>query len=343
MKNYVSAVALSLALATGGAAAQTFTLQNVFSLNVPSIGSSPQHWAELVDLMTDGEVKIKVHGAGDFVPSFEVFGAVSSGALDMGFDWPGYWSQQIPVTNIIGSLPFGPDPDTVMAWMYYGGGQEIIQRAYDPFNVQFLPCHVVVQEAGGWYNKEIKTIKDFDGLNMRIAGLGSQTLARLGANTQLIPPGEVYLSLETGRIDAAEFSAPSLDVGMGFQRVAKYYYFPGWHQGAVWDSILINGDVWKKLGERKQRILQEACRANVTYQLADQMNTQAAAIATIREAGVEIRRYPDEVLKGLRETANAVLDEQASKDELFAEALQSLRKYMASVGEWSTLQAMPRD
>lgn len=342
MKIIPAAVA-ALVIATSGAQAQNYTLQNVFGLNVPSIGQSPAHWAELVDLMSNGEIKIDVHGAGDFVPAFEVFGAVSSGALDMGFDWPGYWAQQIPVTNIIGSMPFGPDPDTIMAWMYYGGGQEIIQRAYDPFNVHFLPCHVVVQEAGGWFNKEIRTVEDFNGLNMRIAGLGSQTLARLGANTQMIPPGEVYLSLETGRVDAAEFSAPSLDVGMGFQRVAKYYYFPGWHQGAVWDSILINGDVWEGLGERKQRILEEACRANVTYQLADQMNTQAAAISEIRAAGTEIRRYPDEVLHALRKAANEVLDEQAASDPLFAEALASLRAYMETVGEWSTLQAPPRD
>lgn len=342
MKSYSAAVA-ALLLSTGLASAQNFTLQNVFGLNVPSIGPSPQHWAELVDLMSNGEIKIEVHGAGDFVPGPEVFGAVSSGALDMGFDWPGYWAQQIPVTNIIGSLPFGPDPDTVMAWMYHGGGQEIIQRAYDPFNVKFLPCHVVVQESGGWFNKEINTVDDFKGLNMRIAGLGSQTLAKLGANTQAIPPGEVYLSLETGRVDAAEFSAPSLDVGMGFQRVAKYYYFPGWHQGSVWDSIIINGDVWNGLDERKQRILEEACRANVTYQLADQLNTQAAAIAEIRAAGVEVKRYPDEVLHGLQAAANEVLDEQAAADPLFAEALASLRAYMETVGEWSALQAGPRD
>lgn len=340
MKNLAAAIG-ALALSTGVATAESYTLQNVFGLNVPSIGPSPVHWAELVDLMTDGEVKISVHGPGDFVPGNEVFGAVSSGALDMGFDWPGYWAGQIPVTNIVGSMPFGPDPDTVMAWMYKGGGLEIIQRAYDEFNVHFLPCQVVVQESGGWFNKEINSVEDFKGLNMRIAGLGGLALARLGANTQVVPAGEVYLALETGRIDAAEFSAPSLDVGMGFQNVAKYYYFPGWHQGAVWDSVIVNGDVWNGLGERKQRIFEEACRANVAYQLVDQLDAQAGAIAQIRAAGVEIKRYPDQVLHDLRAAAAEVLNEQAAADPYFAEALASLNAYIATVGEWSKLQALP--
>lgn len=339
----ITTAAAALLLSTSIVSAENYTLQNVFGLNVPSIGQSPVHWAELVSLMTDGEIQIEVHGAGDFVPAYEVFGAVSSGALDMGFDWAGYWAQQIPVASIYGSVPFGADPDTAMGWMYLGGGLEIIQRAYAPFNVHYIPCQIVVQEAGGWYNREINTIEDFNGLNMRIAGLGSLTLASLGANTQNIPAGEVYLSLETGRIDAAEFSAPSLDVGLGFQRVSRYYYFPGWHQGAAWDSILVNGDVWNAMSERHQRILEEACRANVTYQLADQVNAQAGALAEIRAAGVEVRRFPDQVLRDLRVAADAVLDEQAANDPLFAEALTSLRSYMATVGEWTALQAFPRD
>lgn len=338
-----SVAVAALLFSTSLASAETYTLQSTFGLTVPSIGYSPVHFGELVSQMTGGDMQIEVHGAGDFVPGFEVFGAVSSGALDMGFDWSGYWAQQIPVASIVGSMPFGPDPDVALGWMFYGGGMEIIQRAYDPFNVHFIPCHLVIGEAGGWFNREINSVADFQGLNMRIAGLGGLTLASLGANTQTVPAGEIYLSLETGRIDAAEFSAPSLDVGMGFQRVSQYYYFPGWHQPSSWDSIIVNGDVWNAMGEDNQNILVEACRANITYNLADQMNAQAAAIATIREAGTEIRRFPDVVLADLRVAADTVLDEQAANDPLFAEALQSLRAYMASVGEWSALQTLPRN
>jgi TRAP-type mannitol/chloroaromatic compound transport system substrate-binding protein len=113
--------------------------------------------------MSNGEIRINVHGAGDFVPPFEVFGAVSSGALPMGFDWIGYWAGQIPVANLVGSMPFGPTPEVAMGWMFEGGGLEIIQKAYDPHNVKVLPCHLVVPEAGGWFNREINSSPTFRG------------------------------------------------------------------------------------------------------------------------------------------------------------------------------------
>jgi len=345
MKHVLSAAVLAAVMTTGAsvgvAQAQSFDLQSVFGLNVPSIGPSPQLWADRVSKMTGGDVTIKVHGAGEFVPPFEVFGAVSSGALQMGFDWIGYWAQQIPVANLVGSMPFGPSPDIALAWMFEGGGLEIIQKAYDPLNVKVLPCHLVGAEAGGWFNKEINSVDDLKGLNMRIAGLGGLTMAKLGANTQMVPAGEIFLSLETGRIDAAEFSAPQLDVGFGFQRVTKYYYFPGWHQPSSWDSIIINMDVWNGFDAATQEIMKEACYANIAYNLHDQVDAQAEAIATIREAGVEIKRFPDEVLLALRAASEEVLEEQSQKDPIFAEALTSLRAYMDSVGEWSTLQALP--
>lgn len=343
MKRIVAAAVLAASVAVSTQAmAQTFDLQSVFGLNVPSIGPSPVNWADKVRLMTAGEIDIKVHGAGDFVPPFEVFGAVSSGAIPMGFDWIGYWAGTIPVANLIGSMPFGPTPEIALGWMFEGGGLEIIQRAYDPHGVKIIPCHLVVPEAGGWFNKEINTVEDLQGLNMRIAGLGGQALARLGANTQLVPAGEIYVSLETGRIDAAEFSAPQLDVGFGFQNIAKSYYFPGWHQPSSWDSIIINMDVWNEFTEEQQTIMVEACKANITENMADQLNAQIEAVETIEAAGVEIKRFPDEVLLAMRDAANEVMQEEAAKDELFKEAYESLTAYIERTSRWGELQALPR-
>lgn len=342
MSHKFAAAALVAAAASLPAHAGSYDLQSVFGLNVPSIGPSPVNWADKVRLMTDGEVDITVHGAGEFVPPFEVFGAVSAGAIPMGFDWIGYWAGSIPVANLVGSMPFGPSPEIALGWMFEGGGMEIIQKAYDPFNVKIIPCHLVVPEAGGWFNTEINSVEDFQGLNMRIAGLGGQALARLGANTQLVPAGEIYVSLETGRIDAAEFSAPQLDVNFGFQDVTSYYYFPGWHQPSSWDSIIMNMDVWNGFTEGQQAIMVEACKANITDNLADQINNQAAAIADIEASGVEVRRFPDEVLAAMRQAATEVMEEEARNDALFAEAYESLTAYMETVGRWSDLQAIPR-
>ncbi len=342
-RHLLSAAALGAVMAAMPAQAQqTFELQSVFGLQVPSIGPSPQLWADRVNAMTGGEITVNVHGAGDFVPPFEVFGAVSSGALDMGFDWIGYWADSIPVANLVGSMPFGPSPEVAMGWMFEGGGLEIIQRAYDPHNVKVLPCHLVVPEAGGFFNQEINAPEDFEGLTMRIAGLGGQAVAELGANVQMIPAGEIYLALETGRIDAAEFSAPQLDVGFGFQDISDYYYFPGWHQPSSWDSIIINMDVWNSISEENQHLMEQACLANIAYNMHNQIHEQAPAIEAIREAGTEVRRFPDEVLDALRDASHKVMAEAAEEDEIFAEALESLYDYMESVGEWEELQVLPR-
>ena len=147
---------LTTSFSANAARVQNIELQSVFGLHVPSVGNSPVRWAKRVSLMTGGKVRIKVYGAGDFVPPLEVFGVVSSGAIPMGFDWIGYWAESIPVANLIGAMPFGPTPEVALAWMFEGGGLEIIQKAYDPYNVKVIPCHLVVAEAGGWFNKDIR-------------------------------------------------------------------------------------------------------------------------------------------------------------------------------------------
>lgn len=333
--------ALSLPFQSG-AATRNFDLQNVFGLQVPSIGPSPIKWAENVALMTNNEIKIKVYGAGEFVPPFELFGAVSNGSLPMGYDWIGYWASQIPVANLIGSMPFGPDPELFVGWMFKGGGLEIIQKAYDPHNVKTIPCHMVSPESGGWFNKEINTVDDLKGLKMRIAGLGAKTMERLGSNVQLVPAGEIFVSLERGRIDAAEFSAPQLDIGLGLQKIAKYYYFPGWHQPASWNSIIINMDVWKSFTKQQQEIMTQACYASITSNNADQLAPQIDAIEKIEQAGVQIKRFPEPVLQALQAEARKVMQEESENDPLFKEAYESLIAYIDRMSRWKELQALPR-
>lgn len=343
LKQLAAAAALVAAALPGSAFAQakTYDLQSVFGLTVPSIGPSPVKWAERVALMTNNEVKIKVMGAGEVVPPFETFGAVSSGAIPMGFDWIGYWANKIPVANLVGSMPFGPEPELFLAWMFKGGGLEIIQKAYDPHGVKIIPCHLVVAEAGGWFNKEIKTPADIKGLKMRIAGLGGKTMEKMGASVQLVPAGEIFVSLERGRIDAAEFSAPQLDLGLGLQKIAKHYYFPGWHQPASWDSIIVNKKVWDGMPARHQQAMVEACYANITWNLFDQVHAQVDAIEKIEAAGVKVQRFPEPVLAALRKAAAEVMQEEAAKDPLFKEAYQSLTAYQKRVGRWGQLQALP--
>ena len=333
--------AAAFALPSAWAQTKSYDLQSVFGLQVPSIGPSPVKWAERVALMTNNEIKIKVMGAGEVVPPLELFGAVSSGALPMGYDWIGYWASKIPVANLVGSMPFGANPELFLGWMFKGGGLEILQKAYDPHNVKVIPCHLVVPESGGWFNKEIKGPEDIKGLKMRIAGLGAKAMEKLGASVQLVPAGEIYVSLERGRIEATEFSAPQLDLGLGLQKIAKYYYFPGWHQPASWNSIIVNMDVWKKIPAKHQQAMIEACYANITYNAFDQAGAQIEAIEKIEAAGVEIRRFPDSVLSALKKASTEVMEAEAAKDPLFKEAYESIVAYSKRNNRWIELQKLP--
>jgi TRAP-type mannitol/chloroaromatic compound transport system substrate-binding protein len=307
---------------------------------MPFLGEGAENLAKLIEEASGGKIKLKVHGAGDIVPALEVFNAVSSGAVPAGWDWIGYWAGTIPATAVAGALPFGPPPEIFLGWMWEGGGLEIIQKAYDKHNVQLLPCHLTAPEPAGWFQKEIKTPEDLKGLRFRISGLGGKVLNKLGASTQLIPGGEIYVALERGRIDGTEFSLPSVDKTLGFSRVAKYYYFPGWHQPASWNSFIMNKDVWNSYTAEQRSQFMTACRANVAWSMTVAAGGQMAAIEEFKKQGVDVRRFPEPVLAALRKASEEVVAEEAARDPVFKEAVDSLNAYVTKVSPWFELQSL---
>ena len=329
------------ALMSTAAAAETLDVASTYPKNMPFLGESAEVLAKYVETVTGGEVTLRIHGAGDLVPPLDVLPQVSAGAIPAGWDWIGYWGGTLPVTSLAGAMPFGLGPADFVGWMWEGGGLEIVQKAYDPLNVKFLPCAVTAPEPGGWFNKEINSVEDLQGLRMRISGLGGQVLNKLGASTQLIPAGELYVALERGRIDSTEFSLPSIDKSLGFDQIAKYYYFPGWHQPASWNSFIVNMDVWNGLDEQTQDAITIACRATVAWSLAAGPQPQPDVIEEFEANGVEVRRFPDEVLAALREASTEVLEEEAAKDASFKEAYESIKAYAAKSKGWTDLQVLP--
>lgn len=323
------------------AQAETLDVASTFPKNLAFLGEGAEVLAKKIETATGGDVKLEVHGAGDLVPALEVLNQVSSGAIPAGWDYVGYWGGTIPVASLAGSMPFGPGPDLFVGWMWEGGGMEIVQKAYDELNVKMLPCHVTAPEPGGWFNTEINSVEDLQGLNMRISGMGGQVLNKLGASTQLIPGGELYVALERGRIDATEFSLPVVDKDIGFAEIADYYYFPGWHQPASWNSLIINMDVWEGFDQETRDQIMVACEATVNWSLAAAPEPQGEIIEEFRAKGVETKRFPDEVLDALREASVEVLEEQAAEDEIFAEAYQSIQDYLARAETWTSLQELP--
>lgn len=347
MRRLLAAAVIPMAWTLGGPAEaqgpDVLDVASTFPKNLAYLGEGAENMADGLEAVSGGELQMRVHGAGDMVPALEVFNAVSTGAVPAGWDWIGYWASTVPVAGLAGAMPFGPSPEMFLGWMWDGGGLEILQKAYDEYNVQVLPCHLTAPEPGGWFNKEINAVEDFEGLKMRISGMGGKVLNRLGASTQLIPGGEIYVALERGRIDATEFSLPEIDKELGFQEIATYYYFPGWHQPASWNSLIINQDVWDQYTEEEQEQFWTACRANVVWSMAVAPGSQGEVLDEFRDQGVEVRRFPDEVLAELRRVSQEVLEEEAETDPIFKEAYESLTSYMQTAGQWFELQSLPRE
>lgn len=321
-------------------ASKTIDVASTFPKNMVFLGEGAENLSKLLSEVSDGKLNLKVFGAGELVPPLEVFNAVSTGAVDAGWDWIGYWGGTVPVTGLMGAMPFGPTPEVFLGWMWEGGGREILQKAYDPFNVQVFPCHLTAPEPGGWFNKEINSVDDFKGLKMRISGLGGKVLNNLGASTQLIAGGEIFVALERGRIEATEFSLPIIDQSLGFQNVAKYYYFPGWHQPSSWNSLIINKNVYNKFSDLEKEQLEVACKANVVYTMSVAPAAQIPVLNKFKAAGTDVRRFPPQVLQALKAESAKVLAAEAENDPIFKEAYESLLNYMNSVNQWHNLQSL---
>ncbi|WLD58591.1 TRAP transporter substrate-binding protein [Salinispirillum sp. LH 10-3-1] len=337
---FASAAALSVCASVAMAQTKRMDVASVFGTNM-FLGQGAVHLADELRTITDGAINMRVYEPGDLVPPFEVFNAVSTGAVDAGWDWIGYWAGTVPLVNMYGSLPFGPSAEVMASWMWSGDGAKYLQQAYDPYNVKVLACFISPQETGGFYNKPINTIGDFDGLRMRISGLGARVLNQFGASTQLIPGGEIYLALERGRIDAAEFSVPSVDESTGLQEITQYYYFPGWHQSTSWFSLMMNKNVWNGLTATQQAQVETACRSTLQWSMAQAVPDQINALNRMQAAtGIEVRRFSDDVLQELESGWQKVLAEEFENTPGFREAYESLMEHKAMFDQWYELQEM---
>ncbi|MEJ6773496.1 MAG: TRAP transporter substrate-binding protein, partial [Porticoccaceae bacterium] len=198
--------------------------------NYPGLGTAPENFAKKVEAMSGGRLTIKVFGAGQLVPAFEVFDAVAQGTAQVGHGAAYYWTGKSKATSLFTAVPFGLNAQEMNGWLHYGGGLELWRELYAPFNlVPFAGGSTGVQMAG-WFNREINSMEDIKGLKMRIPGLGGDVISRAGGVAVTIPGGELYTSMQTGVIDATEWVGPYNDLAFGFHQVAKYYYYPGWHE-----------------------------------------------------------------------------------------------------------------
>jgi TRAP-type mannitol/chloroaromatic compound transport system substrate-binding protein len=339
MKRIVLAAALA-ATAAAPAAADSYTLQSAFGKNLPILGPGADRFVETVRTLTNGEVDFTHYGAGELSPEFEILGNVGAGAIDAGWSYAAYASGEAPAAALFGSIPFGPDAIKYLSWVHNGGGLELWREIYEPFNVVPMPCGVIISEAGGWYTKPIETPEDIQGLDIRIGGLGGAILSKLGANAMSLPAGEIATSLETGRLDATELSFPMIDALLGFEQVADYYYFPGWHQPSGFIEFYMNKDRWDALTSGQRRAIEAACADVNQWAIAEAVASQEEALEKFRAAGVEVRRFPEPVIEALRQAADEVFAEKSEEDAMFARVMESYRTFSEAYDEYRALNEL---
>jgi TRAP-type mannitol/chloroaromatic compound transport system substrate-binding protein len=268
------------------------------------------------------------------VPPAQAFDAVSSGALDAAWATPGFWTGKDIAFAVYSTVPFGPGMGEYIAWMKEGGGEKMMQALYAKYNIHSVVCHLIPPEASGWFRKEITTLADLKGLKMRFFGLGANVMQNLGVSTQLLQAGEIFQALQLGTIDATEFSMPVMDLSLGFHQVAKFYYFPGWHQQASVGQLYISKSKWAELSDTQKLIIEQACRANMLQELADSEADQAEALEQMQKQGVQFRQFPPAVLAAFEAKWREVVEEESTRSANFRRVWDSYAKFRAGFGIW---------
>lgn len=335
MKTTLIAASIAALTATG-ALAENFTMQSAFP-GLPVLDPTAKRFVEKVDILTGGEVEFDYLLAGELSPPTEIFDNVGVGAIDAAWSYAAFAAGKEPAAALFGSVPFGGDPLSYVSWLHHGGGLELWQEIYEPYNLVPMACGVILSEAGGWYTKEINSPEDLQGLNIRIGGLGGTILGKLGANATGIPVGEISTSLETGRLDATELSFPLVDKLLGFDKVAKNYYFPGWHQPAGFIEFYMNKDKWDALSDAQRTAVEVSCADANLYAMGIAAGAQSAVLDEFRANGVDVKRFPDSVMDALRAAADEVYAENSASDPMFKRVIESYRAYAADYNEYQAL------
>ena len=319
--------------ATGGSG-ETFEWKMVttWPRDFPGLGTGANYLARIIGEMSGGRLTVKVYGGGELVPPLEVFDAVSRGVAEMGHGGAYYWKGVIPASPFFSTIPFGLTGAELNGWFYHDEGMDLYHEAYRPHGLIPYPIGNSGTQMGGWFNKEINSVDDLQGLKMRIPGFGGEVLKKVGGTPVNIPGGELYTALQNGTIDATEWVGPMNDLAFGLFQAAQYYYYPGWHEPGTALEALINREAYEALPADLQSIVTYACQAANADMYADFEASNGEALKIlVEEHGVELRAFPDEVLDELRRASFEVIEELAARDEMAAKVWASLSAYIERV------------
>ncbi len=306
--------------------------------NFPIFSDAVKNVAEKVKIMSNGELLIDIDGANKHKAALGVLDMVNAGQYQMGHTAAYYWKGKDASTMFFTTMPFGMTAPEQYAWFYYGGGMDLMKKVFDKHGVYSFPGGNTGNQMGGWFRKEINTLDDLKGLKMRIPGFAGEILSKLGVAVTNIPPGELYTALDRGTIDALEWVGPALDLKMGFQKIAPYYY-TGWHEPATELQFMVNQAKFDALPKHLQKILTIAMQFAAYDMYARSYHESAVNWASIEKEypNVKIRTFSPEIIAAMKKANDELLAEMAAKDASFKEILDSQRDYMKKARKWTSI------
>jgi len=306
--------------------------------NFPGLGTGANKLAELIETMSGGRIQVRVFGANELVPAFEVFDTVARGTAQIGHGAAYYWKGKSEAAQFFSAVPFGLTAQEMNGWLYHGGGLELWSELYDQFGLIPAPAGNTGVQMGGWFNKEINSVEDLKGLKMRIPGLGGEVLQRAGGTPVNLPGGELFIALQNGTIDATEWVGPYNDLAFGLYKAAKYYYYPGWHEPGTTLEAMINKEAFEALSADLQAIVLNACKVVNQDMLAEYTARNPVALRTLlTQHKVELRQFPADAVKRLLALSEEVVAEIGQRDAFSKRVYTSFRKFLDQSREWGQI------
>src|SRR5262245_57746916 len=306
--------------------------------DMPGLQTSAVRMARTIEQASGGRIKVEVFPAGTFVRAFETFEAVGAGVADMYHSFEGYFASKSPALHFFSAIPFGFTANELIAWVQYGGGQELWDGVSGRFMVKPLLCTSSGCQMGGWFAHEITSPEQYKGLRYRMAGPGAEVLRRLGAAVVTLPGGEIMPALRSGAIDASEWIGPWLDMSIGLHEAVGYYYYPGFHEPGAGMSLGINRRVWDSLDTGDKQLIEAMAACEYTRSLAEFNANNSFSLQKLREAGkVKIQKFDDSLLKAQREVSREVVAEIGSGDELARKIYASYQQFRGTITDWSDI------
>jgi TRAP-type mannitol/chloroaromatic compound transport system substrate-binding protein len=296
----------------------SWRMASSFPRGLDVIFGSAEHFAERVAQLTGGRFRIRVYPQGELVPGLQVMDAVQQGTVQAGHTASYYYTGKNPALAFDSGVPFGLTARQQNAWLYEGGGIDALREVFAGFGIIQFPCGNTGAQMGGWFRRPINSFADVRGLRMRIPGLGGEVMARLGVTVQVLAGGEIYPALERGAIDATEWVGPHDDEKLGFNRIARYYYYPGWQEPGVTLTAMFNQRAYDQLPEGYRHVLAVAAAEENDSMMRRYDALNPPALERLIASGTEVRRFPDDFLQAAYRESNALLESLSAANPQFA-------------------------